>query len=109
MVNEQDIMSVEYTEFDNGCPALCFCNDIIIPITNKTMAKSYVNYMRNDMRFKILNFKIQDLMITYLSQDITSLQARINGKFEFMGLVNSEDMLFHMAQVVDKLEEGEEE
>jgi hypothetical protein len=72
----KDIMSVEYTELDNGTPCLCFCSDLSIPLTNKTMVKSFVNYMDNDMKFKILNLHIQDLTFTNMSPEATLVKAK---------------------------------
>lgn len=105
MIDEKDIMLVEYVETDNGCPALCFCNDISIPITNKTMVQSFINYMTNDMKFKIVNFKIQNLMFNFISNDITSVMAKVNGTFEFIGFVNSNDLLNCMEKIVICLKE----
>jgi hypothetical protein len=109
MVNEKDIMSVEYTEMDNGCPALCFCSDLVIPITNKTMVQSYCNYMDNDMIFKVYDLHIQTLMISCLNVDISSIKAKINGKFEFMGFVDTTDLYNAMKRVLERLKEGADE
>ena len=107
MIN--DVMSVEYTELDNGCPALCFCSDLIIPLTNKTMVQSYINYTDNDMKFKILNLTIQDLSFTYTSPEVTQIKAKVNGKFEFMGYVDNDDLYTAMEKVLTRLKEGEDE
>lgn len=105
MVNEKDIMSVEYTELDNGLPALCFCSDLVIPITNKTMSQSFVNYFENDMKFKIANLRIQNLEFSLINNDITSVSAKVNSKFEFMGFVNTNDLHSCIAKVAKTLKE----
>ena len=104
----QDIMSVSYTEMDNGYPALCFCSDLIIPLTNKTMVQSYINYMDNDLKFKILNLNIQNLSFTYFGPETTSVKAKVNGKFEQMGFVDTQELYNCMLKVLICLKEGEE-
>ena len=101
----KDVMSVSYAEFDNGCPALCFCSDISIPLTNKTMVQSYINYMDNDLKFKILDLKIQNLSFTYLSLDTTSVKAKVDSKWEQMGFVNTDELYICMAKVLKTLKE----
>ena len=100
MVNEKDIMSVEYTETDNGIPCLCFCSDLIIPITNKTIVQSYCNYMENNMIFKVTDLHIQTLMISCLNVDISSIKAKVNGKFEFLGFVNTTELHSCMEKIL---------
>ncbi len=106
MVNEKDIMSVEYTELDNGTPALCFCSDLIIPITNKTIVHSYCNYMDNNLKFKINDLHVQTVLISFINNDITSIKAKVNGKFEFMGLVATNDLYNAMKRILERLREG---
>lgn len=100
----QDVMSVSYTELDNGYPALCFCSDLIYPLTNKTMVKTYINYMDEQLRFKILDLKIQDLAFTYLSEN-TIVKAKVNGKLEQMGFVQTEELYNCMHRVLTTLTE----
>ena len=101
----QDVMSVEYTELDNGTPCLCFCSDLSIPLTNKTMVKTYINYMDNDLKFKIIDLRIQDLMFFYMGPDVTAIKAKVNGKFEQMGFVSTDDLLECMRKVLKTLED----
>ena len=101
----KDIMSVSYTEFDNGCPALCFCSDISIPLTNKTMVQSFINYMDNDMRFKIVNLRIQDLSFTYLGPETTTVSAKVNGKYELIGIADTTELYDCMIKVLNTLKE----
>ena len=109
MNNEHDIMSVEYTESDSGIPCLCFCSDLIIPITNKTIVQSYCNYMDNDMIFKVHELHVQTLLISCLNVDISSIKAKVNGKFEFMGFVDTNDLHNAMRRVLERLKEGADE
>ena len=103
--SNQDIMSVEYTELDSGWPALCFCSDLIIPLTNKTMVNSFNNYMSSDLRFKIVNFKINNLMLTYVNEELTIVRAKVNGVFVPMGYVSSTDIHNVLIRVANKLKE----
>lgn len=105
MIDEKDVMSVEYTETDAGIPALCFCSDLIVPITNKTIVQSFCNYIANDMKFKIMDLHVQTLMITFVSNDICSIKAKVNGKFEFMGFVNTQDLYTAMEKVLQTLKD----
>ena len=97
-------MSVEYTELDNGTPCLCFCSDLTVPITNKTMIKSFINYIDNDLKFKISNLQIQTLTFTFVSNEITSVSAKVNGKFAFMGFVNTDDIYNCMTKAFETLD-----
>ena len=101
----KDVMSVAYTELDNGCPALCFCSDISIALTNKTMVQSFINYMDNDLKFKIIKLKIQNLAFTYVSPDAVMVYAKVNDTHEFMGMVNTEELYSCMTRVLDTLKE----
>ena len=105
----QDVMSVDYTELDNGCPALCFCSDLIIPLTNKTMLQTFINYMDNDLKFKIVNLTIQDLCFTYMSPEVTIVRAKVNGKFEHMGFVSTSELYHNMAKILATLKEYQNE
>lgn len=103
-----DLLTVEYTELDSGCPALCFASDLIVPITNKTMAKSYCNYMNSDLRFKINQFKIQNLMFSYIDEDRTEIKGKVNSTFALMGYAESDQLYNAMRQVVSALENPHE-
>ena len=109
MIPEKDIMSVEYTEFDNGCPALCFCSDLTIPLVNKTMVQSYINYMDNELKFKISNLRINDLEFTFINNDIVSVRAKVNSTYEFMGFVNTTELYNCMCKIIKTLKEAENE
>lgn len=102
MVN--DVMSVEYTELDNGTPCLCFCSDLSIPVTNKTMVKSFINYIDNDLKFKISNLRIQTLTFSFVSNEITSVSAKVNNKYEFMGFVSTGDLYLCMKKALETLD-----
>jgi hypothetical protein len=102
-------MSVEYTEMDNGCPALCFCSDLVVPITNKTIVQSFCNYIDNNMKFKIMDLHVQTLLMTFINNDICSIKAKVNGKFEFMGFVSTQDLYNAMKRVLERLKEGADE
>jgi len=105
----KDVMSVSYTELDNGTPALCFCSDIIIPITNKTMVQSFINYMDNDLKFKIIDLRIQTLALTYFGPDVISIKAKVNSVWELMGFVGTQEIYECMSKVLNTLKEGTNE
>ena len=109
MIEEKDIMSVEYTETDSGLPCLCFCSDLIIPITNKTIVQSYCNYMSNDMIFKITDLHVQNILITCLNLDVSGIKAKVNGRFEFMGFVSTPELHEAMKRVLKNLKEEHNE
>ena len=50
---EYEIMLVEYTELDNGCPAICICNDFIVPITSKNFAKNFIGAYDRELKHKL--------------------------------------------------------
>ena len=102
-------MSVEYTETDNGIPCLCFCSDLIIPITNKTIVQSYCNYIDNDMIFKVHDLHVQTLLISCLNVDISSIKAKVNGKFEFVGFVDTCELHSCMEKILITLTKNRDE
>jgi len=104
----KDVMSVSYTELDNGCPALCFCSDVIIALTNKTMVQSFINYMDNELKFKIVNLRIQNLSFTYMGEVIL-INAKVNEKFEQIGFADTQELYDCMIKVVNNLKEGEDD
>jgi hypothetical protein len=65
--------------------------------------------MDNDMKFKIVDFRIQDLMFFYMSPEITVVKAKVNNKFEQMGFVATQDLYDAMTRVLARLKEGEDE
>ena len=106
---KKDVMSVEYTELDYGQAAIVFCSDITVAITNKTMVKSFCNYVENDMEFKINNLKINpSLALTTIGEHTIRVDAKVNGKFVMMGYVYIEDMLKVLEKVLESLEDKNE-
>ena len=103
-MKNNDLMTVEYTELDNGCPALCFCSDLISPITNKTLAKSFCNFIDNDLKFKIVGLKLQKVMLTFVEPDLIEIQGKIDKTYYLMGYANINDLYRAMKQVVNTLE-----
>ena len=69
MARQYELMTVDYTEMDNGCPALCFCNDLIIPITNASFVKSFITFSECDLVFKLNFLTGQKLSFTVVSED----------------------------------------
>ncbi|MCI4436234.1 MAG: hypothetical protein JHC33_05415 [Ignisphaera sp.] len=59
------------------------------------------------MIFKVYDLHIQTLLISCLTVDISSIKAKINGKFEFMGFVDTTDLYNAMKRVLKCLKEKE--
>ena len=110
MTIEKDVMSVEYTELDNGCPALCFCSDLITPITNKTMLRSFCSFVDNDLAFKIHRLQIQNVAFTTIGENLVYVEAKINSKTKFvpMGYVYIHDLYKAIKKAIATLEESSE-
>lgn len=50
---EYELMSVEYTETDLGWPAICFCSDFIVALTNTSFVKSFISFAEGELIFKL--------------------------------------------------------
>ena len=70
-----DMLNIEYTELDNGCPALCICNEFIIPITSKAFPKNFIGFYDKELQFNINNMSTGKLKLKVLNieQEIIEL------------------------------------
>ena len=50
---EYELMSVDYTETDSGWPAICFCSDFIVVVTNNSFVKSFISFSEGELIFKL--------------------------------------------------------
>ena len=64
-----ELMTVEYTETDSDCPALCFCNDLIVPITNNSFVKSFITFAECELVFKLTFLSGNKLSFTVVVED----------------------------------------
>lgn len=64
----KELMTVEYTELDNGLPALVFCNDFIIAIKAKTYAQTYVASYDNELLFNLKGYSHNGIKLTFDDQ-----------------------------------------
>lgn len=87
---EIQFMSVTYDEMDSGAPALCFCMELSIAISNKTLAKSFVHYYENDMAFKLGSLSGNRFSFKWYDEDKGILEVHF--KNIFMGYVLSGEL-----------------
>ena len=62
---EYELMTVDYTETDSEWPAICFCNDFIVAVSNISFVKSFLIFAEGELVFKLgflsgnkLSFKV---------------------------------------------------
>ena len=64
-----ELMTVEYTETDSDWPALCFCNDFIVAITNASFVKSFISFAETELVFKLTFLTGNKLSFTVRYED----------------------------------------
>ena len=87
---EHQIMSINYTELENGLPAICVCSDFIIPITSKSIVSSFIGFYNKDLKFKINNLSNSLIKFTINTENETILQLYY--KNMFIGYISMDEM-----------------
>ena len=64
-----ELMSVDYTETDSEWPALVFCSDFIVAITNASFVKSFIVFSETDLIFKLNYLSGNKLSFTVAYED----------------------------------------
>jgi len=85
-----ELMSVSYTELDNGRPAICLCSDFIIPITNKGLPKSFIGFYDKELKFNLNNLSNSLIKFKTVEEDEEILE--IYYKNMFIGYISIYDM-----------------
>lgn len=97
-------MSVCFEVIDNDLPALNFCSEFSVPVTQKTFCKSFISYYENDLRFRIPSLTTNKLSFKYEDADETILE--VSFKKEMMGYVLVGDLynaIVHCYQYLEEL------
>ena len=98
-----DMMSVSFTVLDNDVPAIDFCSEFSIPVTQKTFCKSFINFYDNDLRFRIANLSTNCLSFKWYDKDEHILEVYF--KKEFVGYVLVGDLynaIVHCYQFIEE-------
>lgn len=78
-----EIMPVTFELLDNGFPAITFCGEFTVAISNKTFVSSYISYYDNDMKFKLGTLSGNSLSFKWEDEEKKILKVFF--KKEFMG------------------------
>ena len=79
------LMSVCFEELESGIPAVNFCSDFTVPITNKTFARSFITFYENDLWFRLGNLSANKLSFKVYDEAEGILEVYFTK--EFMGYV----------------------
>ena len=89
-MSDYETLSLDYTELDNTCPAICVCNDFIVPITSKNFAKNFIGFYEKDLKFNLNNMQCNGLKFELENEEQEIL--RIYYKKLFMGYATMYDL-----------------
>ena len=98
-----DMMSVSFTVLDNDIPAINFCSEFSIPITQKTFCKSFITYYDNDLKFRIAGLSTNCLNLKWYDNEEHVLEVYF--KKDFMGYVLVGDLynaITHCYQFIEE-------
>lgn len=75
------LMSVSYEELESGAPALNFCSEFTVPMSNKTFVKSFISFYDNDLRFKLAMLSANKLAFKWHSEEQGILEVYFQSHF----------------------------
>ena len=70
-----------YFDINNEIPVLNIEDKYIIPLTNNTFIKSYINYYDNDMKFKLGNMSGNGMKYKWYDEDQGIIEFYLKNKY----------------------------
>lgn len=95
-------MAIDITETDSELPAICFCNDIIVPITSQTFVKNIISFIENDLLFKLNNIthnKLKFALEYYIENNPNDSVLGVYLGSLFMGYISASSLLIVMKDI----------